>query len=102
MRNHVIQVPKLRPASPHSSSEWMPASGLRQRAAQNPATVTSRKKKQKMMRAVLCIKGAWFARHLSRAREAELFEAGPGFGPLVDHDAEVAERFHRRLHGAAD
>jgi len=46
-------VPKLRPASPHSSSEPIPAFGLRHRAAQNPASVTSAKKKQKTTNAVV-------------------------------------------------
>ncbi len=54
IRNQVTQVPKLRPARPHSSSDPIPAFGRRHRAAQNPATVTSAKKKQNTTSAVVC------------------------------------------------
>src|ERR1700748_941856 len=49
IRNQVIRVPKLRPARPHSSR--LPRSDRRQRTAQKPAPVTSRKQAQKTERA---------------------------------------------------
>src|SRR5689334_1338594 len=53
IRNHVIQPPKLRPPSPHSSRCSM-SFGARHRAAMKPITLTRRNRNVKMMISVMC------------------------------------------------
>ena len=103
----MIQVPKLRPARPHSSSEPMPAAGLRHRAAQNPAKVTRRKKKQKISSAVVCNRSpgseiCWLGLHPIAEGQRGDGLAVAGLAPLVDDDAEVAEGLDDRLHVASN